>query len=441
MNDITRRGLTAIAEEMNCISKSSHNIAGTLAAMIGAEDALNYADSGNTNNQDIFCIGNVQGMIIADESLIEEAKAMILQMKIEGSVRVRSNGLLEFRNPLFGSVYGRSVEELQEKLNKKVREQKSRIKQPVKRNLCPKFSEFYTKTYLPYKIQTKRAKNTLDGYRANYNYIVTHDFDKRLNTYTTKDIESFLFSIKATRKRQIMQGFLNNLFNRALALSLIKSNPCSPIERMEHETEEGKALSFEDQMTFFSGLLSAENISFDRKCYYLFQYLTGTRRDEGRMLTVNDVNFEKKILIIRGTKTEKSNRKIPLFPIVEKLLKCLRTQDRYFKLGTFAASHYFTNFIENYKLHDLRHTFGSIQIHVKKVDIKTVSLWMGHSDIKTTLKTYTHPEQLDPMTFLRGDKTEDEKFQILRRQYDEIYDMIDHFLDDHTHTVPKSYPK
>ena len=45
------------------------------------------------------------------------------------------------------------------------------------------------------------------------------------------------------------------------------------------------------------------------------------------------------------------------------------------------------------------------------------------------------------MTFLRGDKTEDEKFQILRRQYDEIYDMIDHFLDDHTHTVPKSYPK
>lgn len=123
MNDITRRGLTAIAEEMNCISKSSHNIAGTLAAMIGAEDALHYADSGNTNNQDIFCFGNVQGMIIADESLIEEAKAMILQMKIEGSVRVRSNGLLEFRNPLFGSVYGRSVEELQEKLNKKVREQ------------------------------------------------------------------------------------------------------------------------------------------------------------------------------------------------------------------------------------------------------------------------------------------------------------------------------
>lgn len=133
MNEITRRGLTAIAEEMNCISKSSHNIAGTLAAMIGAEDALHYADSGNTNNQDIFCFGNVQGMIIADESLIEEAKAMILQMKIEGSVRVRSNGLLEFRNPLFGSVYGRSVEELQEKLNKKVREQKSRIKQPVKK--------------------------------------------------------------------------------------------------------------------------------------------------------------------------------------------------------------------------------------------------------------------------------------------------------------------
>lgn len=29
---------------------------------------------------------------------------------------------------------------------------------------------------------------------------------------------------------------------------------------MEHETEEGKALFFEDQMIFFYGLLSAENI-------------------------------------------------------------------------------------------------------------------------------------------------------------------------------------
>lgn len=34
--------------------------------MIGAEDALHYADSGNTNNQDIFCIGNVQGMNIIE---------------------------------------------------------------------------------------------------------------------------------------------------------------------------------------------------------------------------------------------------------------------------------------------------------------------------------------------------------------------------------------
>ncbi len=57
---------------------------------------------------------------------------------------------------------------------------------------------------------------------------------------------------------------------------------------MEHETEEGKALFFEDQMIFFYGLLSAENII--SKCYYL----TGTRREEGRMRTVNDVNFEKK---------------------------------------------------------------------------------------------------------------------------------------------------
>ena len=56
------------------------------------------------------------------------------------------------------------------------------------------------------------------------------------------------------------------------------------------------------------------------------------------------------------------------------------------------------------------HFFGTIQICVEKVNVKTVSLWLGHSNIQTTLQTYTHPEQLDKGTFLRGDLTEEEKW-------------------------------
>ena len=145
MNEITRRGLTTIAEEMNCISKSSHNIAGTLAALIGAEDALHYADSGNTNNQDIFCFGNVQGMIIADKSLIEEAKAMILQMKIEGSVRVRSNGLLEFRTRFLVLSTDAALKSCKKNLIKKSGNKKAVLNNRLKKTYVRNFPNFILK--------------------------------------------------------------------------------------------------------------------------------------------------------------------------------------------------------------------------------------------------------------------------------------------------------
>lgn len=40
--------------------------------------------------------------------------------------------------------------------------------------------------------------------------------------------------------------------------------------------------------------------------------------------------------------------------------------------------------------HGLRHTFASTLIE-NKVDIKTVSTILGHSDISTTLNVYVHP--------------------------------------------------
>lgn len=63
-----------------------------------------------------------------------------------------------------------------------------------------------------------------------------------------------------------------------------------------------------------------------------------------------------------------------------------------------------------------------------KVDVKTVSLWLGHSNTETTLNTYTHPEQLDNGTFLRGDLSNDEKLSVYRRKYDEVLQIIKAFI-------------
>jgi len=43
----------------------------------------------------------------------------------------------------------------------------------------------------------------------------------------------------------------------------------------------------------------------------------------------------------------------------------------------------------NYRLHDFRHTFCSYLI-LRGVDIKTVQVLMGHSDVRTTMQIYAH---------------------------------------------------
>lgn len=357
----------------------------------------------------------------------EEVEKMIIELKISGSVRERKNGLIEFRNPQFGSVYGRTVEELKEKLQQKIRYEKAHIKKPEKKKKSPLLSVFYKEIYLPYKKRKNLAENTIKGIEYNFAFI-KENFDKPIADYTPKDIETFLLSIEKTRKAQIIQGLLNNIFNKAVNDGLIKTNPCTTVERIEHITDAGKALSFEDQRRFFTALFSDTRTSMEQKCYFVFVYLTGTRRNEALATTENEVDFGKSTLHILGTKTEGSNRYIPLSPHVAALLKKLNG-GKYFPFKDCTASRLFSRYIKGYKLHDLRHTFGTIQICVENIDEKTVSLWMGHSDITTTLEIYTHPEQLDRATFLRGDLSKDEKKAVYKAEYEQILALIETFLN------------
>lgn len=48
--------------------------------------------------------------------------------------------------------------------------------------------------------------------------------------------------------------------------------------------------------------------------------------------------------------------------------------------------------------------------------------------VSTTLRIYTHPEQLDRATFLRGDLSDSEKLAMLREQYAEVIQQVETFL-------------
>lgn len=368
------------------------------------------------------------------EEIIQEVKEMIIELQIKGSVREHRNGLLKFTSTVFGCVYGRTKEDFEKQLKEKLKQFKDKPQKyrKEKKSQAPLLSVFYRDEYLPYKISDGIAQNTIDGYENNIRFIIKQKFDKPLNLYKSKDIEKFLYSFPQTRKRQIMQGFLNNVFNRAITAAYIKSNPCNTVEKMKHKQEQGTAFSFVDLKSFLQILFESACLSYADKCYFLFVFLTGTRREEARIITVDDVDFENKILHIAGTKTEGSDRDIPLSPIVETLLRSMKIKKgRYFKLKESQADTRFRKVWEKkkgHKLHDLRHAFGTIQICVEKIDVKTVSLWMGHSTVDTTLNRYTHPEQWDKATFLNGGLSDEEKLAIYRAKYDEILTIIGEFL-------------
>lgn len=367
------------------------------------------------------------GENFVSKPLIEEVKEMLIELDIKGSLRERSGGLLEFRSAQFGSIYGRSKEEIQRKLTRKLQELNDQAQKAPKKPAAPLLSEFFETVYLPYKKSKNRAENTIGGYLSHMKFIIESGFDKRLPKYTSSEIEEFLLSIPETRKRQIVQGFLNNVFKRALAKSVVKVNPCAALEKMEHDGEEGTAFDFVEQKEFFEKTAALPKT---RKAYLLFLFLTGCRRNEALALRERDVDFERKILHVRGTKTDGSDRYIPLFPLVDKLLRELEPeQGLYFPFSEHVAQDSIRKCTQDHTLHDLRHTFGTIQICVEKIDVKTVSLWLGHSNIETTLRIYTHPEQLDRATFIRGDLTDPEKLDKLREQYAEILRQVEGLME------------
>lgn len=370
------------------------------------------------------------------DEIIEEVKKMIIELEIKGSVREHRDGLLKFTSTVFGSVYGRTKEEIEKKLKEKIKQfNKNKPPKDNPKKIKPKvpmLSEYYKTEYIPYKQHQNLKSGSLKGLDSQFRFIVSQKFDKRLTEYTSKMVEDFLYSVPQTRKRQLLQGLLNNMFTRAVALGLIKVNPCASVEKMQHKQERGKAFSFDEQVDFFQLLFQSNELPYSEKCYFTFLYLTGARRTEALFIQVGDVDFKNKVLSIRGTKTEGSNRQIPLTPLVEKLLLSLNPKrGSYFPFDKANIDHIFRkvwNKSKGHKPHDLRHTFGTIQICVEKVDVKTVSLWLGHSTIQTTVNIYTHPEQLDSGTFLRGDLSNDEKTAVYREKYGGILFLIEKFL-------------
>lgn len=145
-------------------------------------------------------------------------------------------------------------------------------------------------------------------------------------------------------------------FNLAYELKLIDENPMHGVKIAAHVEKKGQNLSHEEQRAFLSAITGhpAEN-------YFKLLLYTGCRRNEILSLNIKDIDYKNKTLHINGTKTNSSNRTIPLFDEAAALLSVLphNSDGFFFNFRPDYVTHAFKKICPEHKLHDLRHTFAT----------------------------------------------------------------------------------
>lgn len=216
------------------------------------------------------------------------------------------------------------------------------------------------------------------------------------------------FAKKTIKERYAV---LKQIFNYAYELEYIEKNPCATVKLkfskdMQSAKREAATVNEENAI---------KNASNDIPFAFFAKFLlfTGCRRGEALALMPKDIDAENKTIAVNKTvewlgnkpqikpqpKTAAGNRDIPLPDILFNELQRRKKQNYIFQndKGNLYDNSQITrgwNALKeatgiNCTPHQLRHSYATMLFDAG-IDIKTAQKWLGHTDIKTTLDTYTH---------------------------------------------------
>ena len=211
--------------------------------------------------------------------------------------------------------------------------------------------------------------------------------NKPLNAYTAHDIVKALALVESERMRQITRQIYDQAFREAVRAGYIERNPVDNVDGVSHKYNNGRSLTHSEEAEFLRAAATS-------KLYPLFRFylLTGARPSEPLRITWDDIS--PMTLHICGTKTEGSDRVIPITAQLRLLLREIpRNGDRLFPYTYGNVLKYFNKFRHSLSftmtIKDLRHTFGTRCLEAG-IAMKTVQKWMGHSNYETTANIYSH---------------------------------------------------
>lgn len=277
------------------------------------------------------------------------------------------------------SVYGHSPDEVKKKVRKILQEFKE--KEQIKKTYT--FFEWMNFWYETYKKPYNKSDSIIRQVRTH----VTVGKDMPLTSVTTTHLQVIINNVPTMRTRVDVTNILKAAFDIAFKTRVVVENPAITLAKLSYKSKNGSALTQEEEKQFLS----------DIKGHYLeslfnFYILTGCRRSEAFKFNVKDVDRKKGIVHIHGTKTQNSERIIPLFKRLDEYLQTLSPDENGYYFASVhedTVTQSFKKFCPNHKLHDLRHTFATRCLEAG-VNMKTVQIWLGHADFETTANIYSH---------------------------------------------------
>jgi integrase len=284
--------------------------------------------------------------------------------------------------------------------------------------ICPKFSEFVEKYYLPYIKSYKRCV-TADQTLLD-NHLLPAFGDTRMNAISRYDVVQFLQKkVSDSYKPAYCNRFLVLLgfcFNLAIKWDItgVSKNPVKDVDRLKANNKIERFLKQDEAVR----LLSAIQLSPNPMLQYFvpLALLTGARKRELLDARWEDFDFQRRVWRIPTTKSGRP-RHVPLTDETLGILNTLRSRlpmmleqpeliENPWVLPNLKTGKPFRSIFNSWdtarckagvpdlRVHDLRHSFASALVN-QGIPIYDIQKLLGHSDIKTT-ERYAHlaPDRL-----------------------------------------------
>jgi integrase len=273
------------------------------------------------------------------------------------------------------------------------------------------FGKFLDEHYLPW---AKLHRRDYEGRLMSVNALRPYFDHLPLDRISQIAVERFKLDHSKALTRQDKQykpatvnqrlQILSAVLSRAVALRLIRANPCSGVERLPVEPEEPRTLSYDEEERLRERLRESPQWVHDAALVALG---TGFRIGEVLGLTKGSVDFQRGQIFVLNPKWKNDPRRTLGVPMSAEVREILQRLDQeatardllvHHSTGRRPSRGSFYNQLRaacesvgifGIHPHSLRHTFGT-RLGERDLNVRKIQRLMGHADIKMTLR-YVHP--------------------------------------------------